>query len=145
MTAVRYLLLMTILILSTVQDFREHRISSRLLLTGMLSEILIRLYEDHISISFLCSVMADLLLPFILLFPLFILHALGAGDIRLCSLISCSIGFLNALSVIYLAFVLGTIRFLVTFPKRKFFRGEPFAWTFLTAFFLFLWRQRTGI
>lgn len=143
LTVGRYLLLTGILILSTIQDFREHRISSRLLLAGALSEILIRLIENHFRISFLCSAAADLLLPMIILFPLFFIDALGAGDIKLCSLISAGIGFMNALSVIYLALCLGTAWFLITLPAREPFRREPFAWTFLFAFILFM-RQQGG-
>ena len=138
MTGCLYLLLSVFLAAAAVQDLRQRSISSRLLLTGTVLSILIRLFTDHLSFIFILTVAADLFLPALLLFPLFLIRALGAGDIRICMLISCGIGFPAAFRIIYLAFVLGCVRYLLFRAGRRMRQREPFAWTFLLSFLIFI-------
>ena len=136
MTGCRYVLLLAILVIGMIQDFWRQRISSRLILIGLLSGILFRFYMDHLSVAVAVCIFADFMLPVLILFPLFLIRALGAGDIKLCSLIGCWIGFPESFTVIWLAFVLGSLWYLVTFPCRRSRQAEPFAWTFAAAVLL---------
>ena len=141
MTGCRYVLLLDILIIGMFQDFRQQRISSRLILIGILSGFLLRFYTDSITISTAVCLAADIILPILALFPLFLLRALGAGDIKLCSLIGCLAGTPASFIVIYLAFALGSIRYLICpliFRKRRRRQQEPFAWTFPPALLIYL-------
>ena len=144
MTGCRYVLLLVILIIGMLQDFRQQHISSRLILIGMLSGFLLRFYTDSITISTAVCLAADITLPVLALFPLFLSRALGAGDIKLCGLIGCLVGTPASFIVIYLAFSLGSVRYLIyllIFRKRRRRQQEPFAWTFPPALLIYLFIQ----
>ena len=71
-------------------DVREQRISNRLIVLGLFTGLLLRTWGDG-SAGIICF-LVNISIPVILLFLLFQLRALGAGDIKLFSVVG---GFLE--------------------------------------------------
>ena len=75
-----------LLLLSSVSDLQEYRISNDLILAGWLSVMVCRFYTQGIfgmGAGVLCIVMG-----IIALLPLYCIRGMGAGDIKLLSVIS---------------------------------------------------------
>lgn len=67
-------------------DMKYHKIPNKLIILGMISSWVSRLLEQGIvsvGISFGC-----MLIPFLLLFPLFVMRMIGAGDIKLLCMLA---------------------------------------------------------
>jgi len=82
--------LVCLLLLAVRMDLRSYKISNHLILIGIITGFLFDVYEyGQAGISLW---LPGILLPVILLFPLFIIKALGAGDIKLFSVIGSFYG-----------------------------------------------------
>lgn len=95
------------LVFIAVYDVRTNKIKNQGILCLYLFGLLFRLQD--FQLANLSQVAINLLLPIILLYPLFLLHVLGAGDIKLFSAIGL---FLNTNSLLYwigYSFVLGAL------------------------------------
>lgn len=82
--------LLVILVLAVRTDFKKQRISNRLIAFGLFSGLILRILGEGSAgtVHFLVNIS----IPVILLFLLFWLRALGAGDIKLFSVVG---GFLE--------------------------------------------------
>ncbi len=109
--------LVCLLLLAVIMDLRSYKISNHLILTGIITGILFDVYEyGRTGISLW---LPGILLPVILLFPLFIIKALGAGDIKLFSVIGSFYGAAYVLKSIAAAFILGAVMSLIYLIKYK--------------------------
>lgn len=79
------LTLLTILVLAVRMDFREQRISNRLIAFGLFIGLIFRILGE--GSSGIVHFLVNISIPVILLFLLFQLRALGAGDIKLFSVV----------------------------------------------------------
>ena len=107
-------------------DIRKGRISNRLICLGIVSGILIRIWESGVE-GLVLSVV-QIFIPVIVLFLLFLMRALGAGDIKLFSVIG-SIWNLKVLcSCMFFSFVAGAVMSLgkLLYHKNLFARLEYF-------------------
>lgn len=109
--------LVCLLLLAVILDLRSYKISNHLILIGIVAGILFDIYEygqAGISLG-----LPGILLPVILLFPLFLIKALGAGDIKLFSVIGSFYGAAYVIKSIAAAFILGAAMSLIYLIKYK--------------------------
>lgn len=95
------------LFLAAVSDVRTGRISNRLILTGLCIGFFYRIWEEGavgILIFFI-----HVTIPVIFLFLLFLMRVLGAGDIKLFSIISGICSFREWTGCLAAAFVIGAV------------------------------------
>jgi len=71
------------------------------------------------SLEILLLYLAGMLLPLVFLFPLFAFHMLGAGDIKLFSIIGLFIGPKHILTVMLLSALFGSIQAIYVLLKNK--------------------------
>lgn len=91
-----------LLVSAVVTDLRERRISNRLIAFGLLSSLIFRILgEGSIGIV---HFLVNISIPVILLFLLFQLRALGAGDIKLFSVVGGFLEMRQLFAVIITAF-----------------------------------------
>lgn len=91
------LTLLAYLIMAVVTDFRETRISNRLIASGLMVGLAFRFVgEGSVGIV---HFLVNISIPVILFFLLFQMRALGAGDIKLFSVAG---GFLTTRQLIYM-------------------------------------------
>ncbi len=99
--------LLVLLFLAAVSDIRTSRISNRLVLAGLGMGILFRLWEEGPIGVF--TFFIHVTVPIIVLFILFLMRVLGAGDIKLFSVISGICGFREWIGCVAAAFIIGAI------------------------------------
>lgn len=101
------LTLFTVVAVAVVLDVQTGKISNRLILMGLISSLMFRVWNG--GTSQIPIFLGNILVPVILLYLLFVFGALGAGDIKLFSVIG---GFTNLTVVlhgIFWSFVTGAV------------------------------------
>lgn len=100
------MMLGTVLMLSVIWDFRTYRIPNRFIgigfLAGIVSSVLLKGWNG------LGEAVLGSMIPFFLLFLLYRLHSLGAGDIKLFCVVGSFTGY-HILSIILYSFLAGGI------------------------------------
>jgi len=79
------MLLLCLLVLAAVEDVRSGKVSNRLIATCLMTGVFVQIYERRV-----CGVyyfLGNISIPVILLYLLFQMRVLGAGDIKLFSMI----------------------------------------------------------
>lgn len=109
--------LVGLLLLAVITDLKSSKISNHLILIGIITGILFDVYEYERSGVSLW--LPGILLPVILLFPLFLFKALGAGDIKLFSVIGSFYGAAYVVKSMAAAFLLGAVISLIYLIKYK--------------------------
>ena len=102
-----YLILLGFLFCAVYTDMTQTRISNRLIVLGLLSGFLFRLYtEGRMGVLFY---VVNIFIPVIFLYLLFQMRVLGAGDIKLFSMLGVFISTEQLLRLIVLAFCIGAM------------------------------------
>ncbi len=117
MQYIQHCILLFFLAEAVRQDRKGRRISNRLILTGTGCGILLRILAEGFGQAGVIA--ADLFLPVGLLFILYLFRVLGAGDLKLFSMISSFIGMKECFFVIYYAFLAGALLGLIAILKRR--------------------------
>ena len=92
---------------AVVTDFRERRISNRLMALGLVIGLILRILgEGGIGIV---HFLVNISIPVILLFLLFQLRALGAGDIKLFSVVGGFLELRQLFAVMIVAFIAASV------------------------------------
>lgn len=102
-----YLMLLGFLFCAVYTDMTQTRIRNRLIAFGLFIGLVFRLWQEG-SIGVFIYVV-NIFIPVILLFLLFQMHALGAGDIKLFSMLGAFISTEQLLKLMVLAFCVGAI------------------------------------
>lgn len=101
------LTLLTFLSIAVVTDVMSARISNRLILSGLFFGFVLRfLGQDSTGILIF---LINISIPVILLYLLFQLHALGAGDIKLFSVIGAYVSTKELLEIMVVSFFAGAV------------------------------------
>ncbi|MCI5873337.1 MAG: prepilin peptidase [Clostridiales bacterium] len=96
-----------IFVSAVVTDFRERRISNRLMALGLVIGLILRILgEGGIGIV---HFLVNISIPVILLFLLFQLRALGAGDIKLFSVVGGFLELRQLFAVMIVAFIAASV------------------------------------
>lgn len=102
-----YLMLLGFLFCAVYTDMRQTRISNRLIVFGLFIGFVFRLWSEG-SMGVLFYVV-NIFIPVIFLFLLFQMRALGAGDIKLFSMLGAFISTEQLLKLMVLAFCIGAL------------------------------------
>lgn len=101
------LILYGFVITAVVTDIKSGKISNRLILTGLGVSFIRRLLKEG-GVGLLTGVI-QISLPVIVLYLFFLIGALGAGDIKLFSLIGGFVNLKELITCMIAAFVLGAV------------------------------------
>jgi len=102
-----YLVPLVFLIYAVYTDMTTTRISNRLIVSGLMIGFVFRIMTEGITGVFFFVV--NILIPVILLNLLFQMRALGAGDIKLFSMLGAYISTKQLLKLMVLAFCVGAL------------------------------------
>ena len=147
---VKYLMLLAFILVAVCTDMTQTRISNRLIVVGLFVGLVLRIFEEGWTGIFVYIV--NISIPVILLFPLFCLRALGAGDIKLFSMVGAFITREQLLEVVWMAFLIaaicGVIKILHHYVIERRYRGmftkihfSPFI---AIAYLISSWRCMSG-
>ncbi len=139
------LTLLTVLVLAVVEDFREMKISNRLIAFGLILGLALRIMGE--GGAGIVHFLVNISIPVILLFLLFQMRALGAGDIKLFSVAG---GFLTMRQLLYVmlaaffsAALIGLGKLLYQKKAAGIFRHQRtlihFSTSILIGYFIVVW------
>ncbi|NLL79750.1 MAG: prepilin peptidase [Clostridiales bacterium] len=113
----RILLLVLILACAVLEDLYAYRISNVLIITGLVSGLgrQILLY-GYIGVK---EGIFGMLLPAALLFPVFCLRGIGAGDIKLLGVVGSYLSYHASFSILAVSVLIGGIYALIQIIKGK--------------------------
>lgn len=98
-------------------DLKSFKIKNHLILSGILLGLIFHLIEKNLN-NFFNSILGSIL-PLIILFPLFKLKALGAGDIKLFSIIGLFFGKAFVLQTILYSFLIGGALSIIHLARKR--------------------------
>ena len=124
----RFLLLAALLLVAACIDAYRWRIPNKLTFGGSLSAFLIGLFEPGSAGQALMASAAGLALGFAVMLPLYLLRALGAGDVKLMAMVGAFLGAPHAAGAALLVFITGGVAALLWVLNRR-------AWSALLARF----------
>lgn len=101
------LTLLTFLSIAVVTDVMSARISNRLILSGLFFGFVLRFLGQ--GSTGILIFLINISIPVILLYLLFQLHALGAGDIKLFSVIGAYVSTKELLEIMVVSFFAGAV------------------------------------
>lgn len=121
-------------IAAVITDWRFQKISNRLIVVGLTTGLIRRLLLEGAKGLFIGAIQISL--PVIILYPLFLIGALGAGDIKLFSLIGGFVNFKELTVCVIAAFVIGAVWSLLKLIFNGFLvqsvkQGIVYLWNFL--------------
>ena len=105
------IVLLLILMAAVYTDYRQNRIPNWIIVFGIVSGLLISFI--HNGIGQMCEGLLGMILPVVLLYPVFMIGGLGAGDIKLFAVAGSYLGIKGVTISFIVAFVMGAIFSLV--------------------------------
>lgn len=112
---------------ATLMDLHRGKIKNEIILLGYLLGLISLICQGRPEKLFYA--LSGLLFPIVLLYPIFLIRGLGAGDIKLFSVIGCFLSYKDTFYCILLAFLIGGIisLFKLFFLKVLLHSGKPFS------------------
>lgn len=107
------IILIIVLFFASLYDFRIGRIPNLLIAIGAIYGLIRVFYYQN-----LFSHIPGIIFPILIFYPLFKIGTLGAGDIKLFSLIGFYVSFMESLYCIFLAFVIGAVFSLLALKQE---------------------------
>lgn len=128
-------LLYIFVITAAAMDLDRMKISNRLILAGLVVSLILRMVQD--GVSGLVPYLWNIIFPVIVLYLLYLIGALGAGDIKLFSLIGGFVNFKELVACMAASFLVGAVFSLLKMLacgkwKEQLFAGGSY---FLSLFF----------
>lgn len=113
----KYLTLLLVLGIAVWMDVQKSKISNRLIVFGMGLGFMFQIYTY--GVYGVVLFLKNISFPVILFYLLFLMHALGAGDIKLFSMIGSFLSFKGLCRCIGYAFLFGAVWSLCRLLRKK--------------------------
>lgn len=111
------MILISILIIAVISDFQSYKIPNLVILTGLVLGIFYRMEQDGvigIINAFVCMI-----LIFLFLFPFFLIHGIGAGDVKLFCVMASFLSMKHTMICFVYSFVLAAILSVFKMLQQK--------------------------
>jgi len=105
----RTAVLIALLVIAGITDYRTYRIPNWLTFGGATFALVYKTVIAASPGSALLMASGGLLLGFVLLLPLYMLHAMGAGDVKLMAMVGAFLGAEETLQAVLFAFIAGGV------------------------------------
>jgi prepilin peptidase CpaA len=115
--SIKLVCLVCLLSLATYKDLTSYKIKNQLIYLGLFLGILFCTYENGWT-GILLGI-SGAIVPIIILFPLFLFKVLGAGDIKLFSIVGCFYGVTYVIHLIWIAFIIAAVISVIHLIKHK--------------------------
>ena len=147
---VRYLILIGLLLYAVYMDMTRTIISNRLVIVGFILGLVLRIFGE--GRAGILVYIVNISSPVILLYLLFHLRALGAGDIKLFSMVGVFVSTEQLLQIMVMAFLTGAVFGVIKLLYKYFFSGKTngkltqihFSPAILVACLISIWRWTNG-
>ena len=106
-------ILLILLVIASVSDYRTYKIPNWLTVSGMVVGLIYNtVVPFSIHLGFLWA-LGGLLLGFLIMLPCYALRIMGAGDVKLMAMVGAFLGVTDTLHVVIFSFIVGGIAALV--------------------------------
>lgn len=102
----KFFLLLFVVFIAVILDFATGKVSNYLILTGLLAGFVVQFIWGKDKIS---SVLLGAIVPVAVLFIVFMIGGIGAGDVKLFAVIGVFLGVRGVFTCIILAFIVGAV------------------------------------
>ncbi|SHO53869.1 A24 family peptidase [Anaerocolumna xylanovorans] len=113
----KFLCIIFLLLAAVREDFKSYKIPNYLIALGLMASLV--LYIAGHGWGSILSWFSGIFFPFALLFPLFFIRAVGAGDIKLFSVIGGFYGAAFGIQTIILSFLAAAIFSVILIIRKK--------------------------
>ncbi len=110
-------LLYGVVIAAVTQDLVRRKISNRLILAGLVIALICRIVQGGIRVVFPC--LGNIIFPVVTLYLLYLAGILGAGDIKLFSVIGCFLKLKQLVCCIVMSFAVGALLALLWMVRYR--------------------------
>ena len=107
------LVLVLVLFFASLWDYKKGKIPNLLIVLGFIYGWMRIFYYEN----FLTHI-GGIVFPILILYPFFKIGTIGAGDIKLFSLVGCYISFMESIYCMFLAFAIGAVFSFVMMRKE---------------------------
>lgn len=114
--------LLILTILAVYHDIKSYKIKNYIIITGYISGLAINI--RRVGLLNIYAYLLALVLPLLILFPLFLIKALGAGDIKFFSVVGSYLGVYAVLKIIVISFFIGGVISIIYLIRTKSFLGR---------------------
>lgn len=147
---VMYLIVLLLLLIAVYTDMTSTIISNRLIIVGFILALLFRIFGEGKAGVLIYIV--NISIPVSLLYLLFCLHVLGAGDIKLFSMVGAFLTTEQLLELIMMAFFAGAVLGMIKLAYKRIVSGYVpleltqihFSPAILIAYLISIWRCVNG-
>jgi prepilin peptidase CpaA len=108
-SGIQLLLLAALVVIAAILDFRTHRIPNWLVLAGVATGLAWQMVYPALVGGGLGFALKGMLVGFALLLPLYLLRAMGAGDVKLMAMVGTFLGPWDVASAALLSFIAGGV------------------------------------
>ncbi len=109
--------LLIITLLAVFHDIKSYKIKNYIIVIGIVTGLFINFKEG--GFQGIYYYLLAIFIPIVILLPLFLFKALGAGDIKLFSVIGCYLGISSVIKVIIFSLLMGGVMSLIYLLKTK--------------------------
>ena len=109
------------LMLCVICDIRTYKIPNFIHLFFLLVRLLMILFEGIYAIA---PAFIGILLPLVVLFPLFVIRAIGAGDIKMCQVVCFFYGYDALWKILWYTLIIGSIMSVIKIITCMFNKAE---------------------
>jgi len=102
----KFLLLLLVVFIAVILDFTTGKVSNNLILAGLFMGIFVQIIWEKDRIS---DVLLGGIVPVVVLFLIFLIGGIGAGDVKLFAVIGVFLGVRGVFTCIILAFLTGAV------------------------------------
>jgi prepilin peptidase CpaA len=115
--SIKLICLVLLLFYALKDDLLFYKIGNRIIATGILVGVGFQICE--LGWTSILTMLGGIFIPIFILFPLFLFKVLGAGDIKLFSVVGSFFGLQFVLKTIFISFVIGAIMSLYHLIKHN--------------------------
>lgn len=102
-----FIVLLVILVVATIMDLCFDKIYNEWIMIGIVAGLVCAVWQNG-EIGFLMAV-ASMIVPIFLLYPLFMIGCLGAGDIKLLAVVGCFLTIEENVICLGISFLIGAV------------------------------------
>lgn len=113
----KFLVLLSVAVIAVILDFATGKVSNKLILIGLLLGLCLRFYQG--GLNQVGNYLLGITVPFLALIVVFLIGGIGAGDIKLFSVIGGFVGAKDVLVCIVAAIFIGAVISIIKILMNK--------------------------
>lgn len=111
---IKSLILIGLLFYFAIDDYKRYKINNKVILISIILGIILNFFDNNIFLS-----IKGIIIPFIFLYPLFIINIFPAGDIKILMFVGSILGYIDLFFIFVISIIISIIIVLVKYSKNN--------------------------